>query len=415
MTKKIIPLLLFILSGIMMNIQAQTDDKDLYWILEDFNGFEHSPDGWIVEETHYQTYPHQINLSTVYANFEAPVGCARGDASLRIRGWMENGSASFTVPNASTVNISVTGKKIENDRSIIIYRNGEEIKRYDNIGKNTCIDFVDPVNTDQEITYKVTAGNPESTDPIVLYGIKVLKYGVEIAPEPEPEYANYWIYEDFSSAPIMEDYWDYFDLQTMPNDLPFAISNANTEFGEGCTQGTRVLRLSGREGAAGLLEFSIPDAKKVTIGVSGKSTTADRSILIYRNNELVATLSDLDRTVCKEFVDEVNSSEWLNYRIVGGDNDFKPVAVNYVYAEKYNSTGLCKPIRKNPMVYPNPASDIIHFDNNVEKVEVLDMNGRLVHSDYNTKATDISHLQKGFYLIKISDDSNSFAQKLIKI
>jgi len=76
---------------------------------------------------------------------------------------------------------------------------------------------------------------------------------------------------------------------------------------------------------------------------------------------------------------------------------------------------------KNISVYPNPTMGIVNFSNNTNaifnKVEVADMNGRVVKSDV-VNATEgqisISDLSAGVYMMKITTDQGVATKKIVK-
>ncbi|MEX2484829.1 MAG: T9SS type A sorting domain-containing protein, partial [Brumimicrobium sp.] len=75
-------------------------------------------------------------------------------------------------------------------------------------------------------------------------------------------------------------------------------------------------------------------------------------------------------------------------------------------------------------VFPNPATDLINISNPTGteslRVEMLDMNGRVVVSDANalsntSEATiDIDHLQKGVYTLRIYNGEGQRTFKIVK-
>lgn len=77
---------------------------------------------------------------------------------------------------------------------------------------------------------------------------------------------------------------------------------------------------------------------------------------------------------------------------------------------------------KNTMisVYPNPVSDVLHFDTQdgtlIEKAVLFDISGRTVR-EYNTisdSAISVSDLQSGTYILKLISSKGTFTQKVIK-
>ncbi|MCC8146255.1 MAG: T9SS type A sorting domain-containing protein [Bacteroidales bacterium] len=393
-------------------------DKENYWILEDFNQFPIEEE-WNILQKNYPTYPNNIDLTTLYASVEQGFDCAYGQNALRIRGLEENGSAEFKVPNASWIRIYITGKQKAADRGVIISINGKEEFREEGFDRYQCIEFAKKIDSQEEVTVKITAADETKKDPIVLYYVEVQKYGKDI-PKPEPptpNYDAYWIYEDFKEMAEELDYNTSKSYKTLPNNLELVTDSANIELGEGCSGGggRKNLRIRGKQYAGGKVEFTVPDAKSVSINLTGKSIALDRIIYVYKNDQLVETFTGLDRTTCVEFLDEEGSAVPVKYRIEGGSNTDKPVAITSIYVEKYDYTGM-DIIEKNEdpvFVYPNPAKEKISFREKAVAASIYELNGRLVAKTENTTEMNVTHLNSGSYIIKIMTSSGVVTQKLI--
>lgn len=77
---------------------------------------------------------------------------------------------------------------------------------------------------------------------------------------------------------------------------------------------------------------------------------------------------------------------------------------------------------KNPSLsssislYPNPTSGMVHIqagDARVERVEVLDINGRVLQS-VNDTLLNVAHLSAGTYFVRIISDKGAITKKMIK-
>lgn len=75
----------------------------------------------------------------------------------------------------------------------------------------------------------------------------------------------------------------------------------------------------------------------------------------------------------------------------------------------------------NIVVFPNPATDIINIASKttfVEKIVIIDMNGRTVQERFfkgNTEIQmDLSELSKGIYMMNILSDRGSIVKKIVK-
>jgi hypothetical protein len=67
-------------------------------------------------------------------------------------------------------------------------------------------------------------------------------------------------------------------------------------------------------------------------------------------------------------------------------------------------------------IYPNPTSDIVYIDGNYTqlKVVVYDILGKQVINKSITNSIDISQLEKGVYILQLSDGAKLTTQRIIK-
>jgi surface protein len=67
-------------------------------------------------------------------------------------------------------------------------------------------------------------------------------------------------------------------------------------------------------------------------------------------------------------------------------------------------------------IYPNPTSDVIYIDGNYTrlKVVVYDILGKQVIKESITNSVDISQLEKGVYILQLSDGAKLTTQRIIK-
>lgn len=71
----------------------------------------------------------------------------------------------------------------------------------------------------------------------------------------------------------------------------------------------------------------------------------------------------------------------------------------------------------SPVVFPNPAHERIYIqkqDLNYQKMELLDTNGKLMLQSA-TGDLDISGLPAGIYYIRLTDATQNFVTRIIKI
>jgi hypothetical protein len=76
---------------------------------------------------------------------------------------------------------------------------------------------------------------------------------------------------------------------------------------------------------------------------------------------------------------------------------------------------------KNLSVYPNPSKDNIYIKTNINRlnsVSVFDLNQRLILFESvfsgNNLSIDISKINAGYYILKVSSSEGDFYEKFIK-
>ncbi|MBR5778006.1 MAG: leucine-rich repeat domain-containing protein [Bacteroidales bacterium] len=68
----------------------------------------------------------------------------------------------------------------------------------------------------------------------------------------------------------------------------------------------------------------------------------------------------------------------------------------------------------NLTIYPNPTKGILNFSMEVEKIEVMDMMGKMIMEFYNVSEINIASLPKGVYCLKLSYNDKTTVHKIIK-
>ncbi len=69
------------------------------------------------------------------------------------------------------------------------------------------------------------------------------------------------------------------------------------------------------------------------------------------------------------------------------------------------------------VIYPNPATDILHVaeqGNGIDKLEVMNLSGKIIIQEINTDNINISTLPQGLYFLKIQSEGNTGILKFIK-
>lgn len=103
----------------------------------------------------------------------------------------------------------------------------------------------------------------------------------------------------------------------------------------------------------------------------------------------------------------------FNVRVKDNQGVWGPVFKNVIYIE---TTLSVNPVATaaNYYFYPNPASNVIRFNKEIEKVEIYDLNGRFISTSV-TDEVNISDLTTGTYLLKVTTPEGlTFNKKMIK-
>ncbi len=64
--------------------------------------------------------------------------------------------------------------------------------------------------------------------------------------------------------------------------------------------------------------------------------------------------------------------------------------------------------------YPNPTKGLISFSKTIEKIEVVDISGKILLSFSNVREINIGDLPEGSYLLRLHSNENSVLRKIVK-
>jgi hypothetical protein len=96
--------------------------------------------------------------------------------------------------------------------------------------------------------------------------------------------------------------------------------------------------------------------------------------------------------------------------------NFESYATSIINDLKLSPLGFAEGQSLDFSIYPNPASGLFNMVSNASwQIEIVNAAGQVVHnltSSGNTRV-DISHLEKGVYFLKASNDSKRIVKKLI--
>ena len=118
------------------------------------------------------------------------------------------------------------------------------------------------------------------------------------------------------------------------------------------------------------------------------------------------------------------SNEWINVGIVPTNSGFIPIKGSLMIRPVMG--GIAKEITlateeeiqdRNLVISPNPTSDVIRWnDRSLKNAEILDMLGRsILWEKSDNQEINIGNLNSGSYILRLSNDKNTFVRKIIKL
>ena len=213
---------------------------------------------------------------------------------------------------------------------------------------------------------------------------------------------------------------------TYPNSVALNSYYANVEDAEGaCGNEGKHFRIRGLQDG-GRAEFTVPNAENVTIVVKGKSASKDRIVRIYRDNELIQEISELDANNCATFSENIHRNSPVTYKVTGGnENDTKPVVIKSIIVEKYvdgSVSGIYEKQQVQLNVFPNPAKDVLNVEMSdnmlASSVTIFSATGSVVFeqkiSEQSSFSLSINHLQKGIYILNVVSGEEVLVKKFVK-
>lgn len=130
----------------------------------------------------------------------------------------------------------------------------------------------------------------------------------------------------------------------------------------------------------------------------------------YKNGNPVGTNTDIYTDNTLNSGDSVYLKISSGATCVAGNDTSNSIVFSTTLSTENNQ-------RLKESIFPNPANDKIYFKNisNIEKVNLFDMNGKLVKTTKtNDNSIDITDLTKGNYVLEIVTDNNRIKTKIIK-
>jgi hypothetical protein len=166
----------------------------------------------------------------------------------------------------------------------------------------------------------------------------------------------------------------------------------------------------------GFIEYAIdPVAVTDTFYVGYTQLSDDEALVVGLDN-------NSPQFTNKYFYNITNA--WINVGEVPANSGFVPIKGSLMIRPVMG--GVAKEITlateeeiqdRNLVISPNPTSDVIRWnDTSLKSAEIMDMSGRSVLSQKSdNQEINISNLNSGIYILRLSNDKNTFVRKIVKL
>jgi len=156
---------------------------------------------------------------------------------------------------------------------------------------------------------------------------------------------------------------------------------------------------------------------------------------VTKMNGMFESNEEFNQDISSWDVSNVNEMEYMFYKTLGFNQDISSWCVTNIVSEPSDFStespliesnkpvwGSCSTAsvedqnQLNVSIYPNPTSDIVNIEGNYSqlKVVVYDILGKQVIKESITNSIDISQLEKGVYILQLSDGAKLTTQRIIK-
>ena len=180
-----------------------------------------------------------------------------------------------------------------------------------------------------------------------------------------------------------------------------------------CNSGTQTIQVAWNGGVTPHISGDTEsDLFQYYIGYSESS-----GVLIPHTPISIADINDNDNfhQLCFSTSDEIIKISMTGNTVEDPNQDpnlYSEIDVSYCTTLTIIEENLTE---KEYEIYPNPTSDYIYINNNIELEAVFfDLFGKQQMREYITDKLDISCLEKGTYILNLSDGINTSTHKIIK-
>lgn len=126
--------------------------------------------------------------------------------------------------------------------------------------------------------------------------------------------------------------------------------------------------------------------------------------------------------LCMELTDKHATGNYSRFAFIKGENNavnpvnvpsFSSISINWQKSGTVDVPGFS--LKENLSVFPNPTKGIIKVSGSkIDKIEVHSISGAMVKSNFNENQIDLSDLNNGIYLLKITGNDKLVVKKIIK-
>lgn len=214
-------------------------------------------------------------------------------------------------------------------------------------------------------------------------------------------------------------------LTAAGNGATVTLNNANVMGGEVVVNGTNVFDLNVNANQS-LSVITMSGAATFNLNLDGGVTELN----FWRNHNKVWGTSTLNINGYKEGVINFGNANptagltaqqlsqiTINGAVPDGGDPLSLDATGHLIGASNLVLGVKDHKAFDFAVYPNPVKDLLHINTQeaLEKIEVADLLGRTVFKQNNvSKSVDISSLNKGVYILKLTSEKGISTKKIIK-
>jgi len=198
----------------------------------------------------------------------------------------------------------------------------------------------------------------------------------------------------------------------------FTTSSLSSTFYNFLPTGTSVANLSTSKGTISYNGLTLTQCLKMETATSITFTTTHPSTLTLVMN---TSATDATAQIKIDGTNRTDASGIITVSLAAGSHTLaKSNSANLFYIKTaFGTLGLSQNAETQKLtLYPNPVTNNLFLSSDSQKIKsvmIYSINGALVKSISNTiENIDVSNLNAGSYLVKVTTDQGSFTQKIIK-